>query len=370
MITKQSIESAKKLVLERQGFMCIQCKASIDVCDTKSYAFSSSKGLEDRHKFSDVDSLSCLCLKCSRVKCASSTNEARKQITQNAISFGYSNCSKCNELKHIDMFPFSINGNIRSVCKSCRNKRIRKSITKEKKDEINKKRREVYNERIKNDSKFYEQRKASWAKANKKYSLTGKRSEIDKKRTQAKYIGKSCELFLSNCYVCNRPVTSKNSADKKCANCKCNKIRKRIVFRRQTTLTSFTCKTCNCDYISTKKTNGNCVKCNNKINRSKTKRVKGHIERAKKNNAVYEKINPDVIYKRDGFKCSTCGCNVVKSKEYKPNQATIDHIIPISKGGSHTIDNIVTMCQLCNSNKSAKLINGTQIGIFCRVNDY
>lgn len=368
MITKQSIESAKKLVLERQGFMCIQCKASIDVCDTKSYAFSSSKGLEDRHKFSDVDSLSCLCLKCSRIKCASSANEARKQITQNAISFGYSNCSKCNEVKRIDMFSFSPNGNIKSTCKSCRNKRNRASITKEKKDEINKRRREVYNERIKNDSKFYEQRKASWAKANKKYSLTGKRSKIDKKRTQAKYIGKYCQLFFINCIVCNLSMASKHNTQKKCNNCKSLKLRKKT---KPYLFQDFICSHCNLPYQSTKANKGKCKACIKKITRkpSKKKKTSDHIERAKKKGVVYEKINIESIYKRDGYKCTSCSCVVVKSKTYQSNQATIDHVIPISKGGSHTIDNVVTMCMSCNAKKSNRLIQGAQIGIFCAVNE-
>jgi 5-methylcytosine-specific restriction endonuclease McrA len=45
-------------------------------------------------------------------------------------------------------------------------------------------------------------------------------------------------------------------------------------------------------------------------------------------------------------KCVYCGRSDVK--------LTMDHVIPISKGGPHTKDNIVPACRSCNSKKGAK----------------
>lgn len=51
------------------------------------------------------------------------------------------------------------------------------------------------------------------------------------------------------------------------------------------------------------------------------------------------------IYERDGYACLHCGTHV---------SLTIDHIVPVSKGGAHDDDNLQTLCRSCNSRKGAK----------------
>jgi len=48
------------------------------------------------------------------------------------------------------------------------------------------------------------------------------------------------------------------------------------------------------------------------------------------------------IYKRDGYRCGYCG-----SKD----ELTIDHILPKSRGGKNSWENLVTCCSKCNSKK-------------------
>lgn len=48
-------------------------------------------------------------------------------------------------------------------------------------------------------------------------------------------------------------------------------------------------------------------------------------------------------------KCYWCGINFTKYII-----KTIDHYVPIAKGGKHSIDNIVVACKSCNSSKQAK----------------
>lgn len=53
------------------------------------------------------------------------------------------------------------------------------------------------------------------------------------------------------------------------------------------------------------------------------------------------------VFKRDNYTCVECGAR-------KEDGATlhVDHIIPVSKGGTDELDNLQTLCSDCNLNKS------------------
>ena len=56
-------------------------------------------------------------------------------------------------------------------------------------------------------------------------------------------------------------------------------------------------------------------------------------------------LNRDNVYRRDGFQCVYCGCNNRKT-------LTLDHVLPQSKGGKDSWDNLVTCCLRCNREKA------------------
>ncbi|MFR9020075.1 MAG: HNH endonuclease [Fusobacterium sp.] len=61
----------------------------------------------------------------------------------------------------------------------------------------------------------------------------------------------------------------------------------------------------------------------------------------------------EFIKGRDNFTCCNCGNSIHK----EPNLLLeIDHIIPVSKGGTTTEDNLQTLCWKCNRAKSNKII--------------
>ena len=60
----------------------------------------------------------------------------------------------------------------------------------------------------------------------------------------------------------------------------------------------------------------------------------------------------NMIYKRDGYSCQYCGST---------RDLTIDHVIPRSKGGGDTWENLVACCDKCNVSKGNKYLHETNM---------
>ena len=56
-------------------------------------------------------------------------------------------------------------------------------------------------------------------------------------------------------------------------------------------------------------------------------------------------LSRENVYRRDNFECVYCGNSNIKT-------LTLDHVIPQSKGGKDSWDNLVTACRSCNSEKA------------------
>ena len=87
-----------------------------------------------------------------------------------------------------------------------------------------------------------------------------------------------------------------------------------------------------------------------------------HIKRAKKHGCEWERgITLNRLIQRDGLRCALCGgmCDL-NDKSYGngsgPNYPSIDHIKPISKGGSHTWENVQVAHIICNTRKRDEIV--------------
>lgn len=60
------------------------------------------------------------------------------------------------------------------------------------------------------------------------------------------------------------------------------------------------------------------------------------------------KLTRREIFIRDDYTCQYCGT--------RTHDLTIDHIVPRSRGGGHSWDNLVSACRSCNHRKGGKLL--------------
>lgn len=61
------------------------------------------------------------------------------------------------------------------------------------------------------------------------------------------------------------------------------------------------------------------------------------------------------VYERDNFTCQYCGAHADEE------ELQIDHIVPVSRGGTNDFNNLITSCSTCNKKKGAKLKQDTQV---------
>jgi 5-methylcytosine-specific restriction endonuclease McrA len=82
-------------------------------------------------------------------------------------------------------------------------------------------------------------------------------------------------------------------------------------------------------------------------------RVRMHARRVKisENGGNFTKAEWRALCKKHGNKCLACG------EPGNHKTLTIDHVIPVSKGGSNDISNIQPLCLVCNSSKKDQIID-------------
>jgi hypothetical protein len=71
----------------------------------------------------------------------------------------------------------------------------------------------------------------------------------------------------------------------------------------------------------------------------------GPVLKNRQRQARYRTALREPIFRRDGYRCRYCG---------RTDHLTIDHVIPLSRGGTNRPENLVTACRYCNSQKSAR----------------
>ncbi len=205
-------------------------------------------------------------------------------------------CCDCKIEKSTDDFYKNKRGWIKSICKLCDNARNKKwrAKNKEKAKELGKKWRTENKEKRRKYNKKYapEYRKKNREKVNK---LARKGHERHKEKN-------------------NERARKYHQLNKE----KINARKKEYIKNRP-------------DIVKIKNENRR-----NRINRPVEPNKKITAEKWNKICEIWE------------YKCAYCGCT--------PKVLCMDHVIPVSKNGLHSIDNILPCCKSCNSRKAVKLL--------------
>src|SRR4051812_16276596 len=64
-------------------------------------------------------------------------------------------------------------------------------------------------------------------------------------------------------------------------------------------------------------------------------------------------LNRRAVFARDGHRCQYCGAAA----------ENIDHVVPRSRGGEHTWENVVAACRPCNSRKQDRMLHETSFSL-------
>jgi 5-methylcytosine-specific restriction endonuclease McrA len=121
------------------------------------------------------------------------------------------------------------------------------------------------------------------------------------------------------------------------------------------------CLTCDKSFSTTIT---NKIFCSRKCNKKLYLKNRDLRRKALKKGLETERFSAKEIFERDGWCCQACGTATLRTTDRQylaPNAPELDHILPVSKGGSHTRTNVQLLCRRCNSLKKNIIPPGTRL---------
>lgn len=274
-------------------------------------------------------------------------------------------CNKCGQIKPIDSFRKRMSRNgidywYQGKCKDC----------------IHIEQKEYFKEKMSNPE-YANKRKQDNKKAVIKYYSDDQNRIKKNNRENIRYANKpkSCKIYVKECPITHQLfIARKKSAiySNEGMRLKINKYkqnqyndRKEYEWEIRSFIRYKKCDVCGKEYDSMYTGTGHCcsIECSSIALRNKKKRCK-QKRRAREKNAIIERIDAYKVFERDKWRCKICGVKTPKKlfkNTFAPDSPTLDHIVPLAKGGSHTYSNVQCLCRMCNSSKSDKLIGQLNI---------
>lgn len=241
------------------------------------------------------------------------------------------------------------------------------------------------NDKTRPDGKFPQCKFCTFAAKGSDYYQFKSKLNSESSHPNLKKCSKCLEWLEPICFAkCSNGKLGVNSVCKKCRNAKhIFRNIQRAKLAEEITNDSRECKRCNkikClsqDFHLIKKRNYYnpiCKECKEKSHQKYRRQNKSLYVKASRK---YQKANPEVgryhtklrkarkrgaeglytlqdwlnLKNKYNFSCLKCG-------QQEPNiKLTVDHIIPLSRGGTNYITNIQPLCNICNSSKGTKTID-------------
>lgn len=180
----------------------------------------------------------------------------------------------------------------------------------------------------------------------------------------------SCVVYFPTCKQCRKQFAAQQNTTCLCSEM-CRKA-EQLAFRMGTHAGERTCKTCSSVFAveygdHARFCSDVCKEIARRDVRRKSRKhgSKGqdkHRKRARYHGVEYEPIRLAKVLDRDGWRCGICRKPISKTAKYpNPMMPSLDHIIPMSKGGPHLYTNVQAAHHICNtlkrdSNKGEQLL--------------
>lgn len=138
----------------------------------------------------------------------------------------------------------------------------------------------------------------------------------------------------------------------------CGRARKAAYAReayQKTSPRAVECEDCGVGFFAKQGPARRCEGCRRKAGKAEKRRGR-HRRRFRIAGGKWERFDPLEIFRRDDWVCRLCG-KACDRDAVVPNHlaATLDHVIPVSRGGEHTRDNTQCAHFICNSRKGNDL---------------
>jgi 5-methylcytosine-specific restriction endonuclease McrA len=156
------------------------------------------------------------------------------------------------------------------------------------------------------------------------------------------------------CEECGAVFAPRVARQKYCG----GKCRFRVVSRKAWARRPPTEKTCaNCGSLYHGRQNSWCSEaCRHFLYRQVSNRCDARRRARLRGCSMIESFKNIEVYNRDGWVCGICKGFIDSAlKSPHPDSASIDHIVPLSRGGTHTMDNVRAAHRGCNSRKKDRI---------------